>query len=68
MKASQAASLIGCTTQHVRTLIRSGRLKARKVPTDLVPTGYCYDLDDSDVRRYANEPQARGFPRGGSRK
>ncbi len=64
MTPAQAAKVIGCNASQVRTLIRKGKLKARRVT---MPGGYYYELQLQDVRRYA-KTKTSGWPRGQSRK
>ncbi len=63
MTPNEAANILGCSTQQVRTLIRTGKLKAKKRKTD--PTlsgsnqyGFAYLLNLKDVRRLAKIRQA----------
>lgn len=64
MTPRQAAEVIGCTTGHVRSLIKAGRINAVLVKS---PMGWYYDISTHEVRRYANQTQGRGFPRGHKR-
>ena len=67
MKPTEAAKIIGCSPQQVRTLIRQGKLRARRVKTDTDRNGkrlYVYHLTKDQVVRYAALPQTRGYPRG----
>lgn len=57
----EAAAIIGCSPQQVRTLIRSGRLKATPVHT---PFGHYFELLRKDVEKYRDIPQLVGYPRG----
>ena len=66
MTPKQAAKIIGCSPQQVRTLIRKGTLWAKKVPTDQNQHGYTYNVDCQSVRAYAKRPQSQGWPRGQS--
>lgn len=65
MTPSQAARVIGCSTQQVRTLIRSGKIKARKRKAEF---GYYYDITQEEAERYRDEKPDRGWPRGKARK
>lgn len=67
MTASQAAKVIGCTVGQVRTLIRQGTLKAKRVQSPYVPKGHYYNITPKEVERYRDKPQLCGFPRGQSR-
>ena len=64
MTPSQAADVIGCSPQQVRTLIRIGKLCARKVVTRNNQHGYRYEISRKEAERYRNTPQGRGRPRG----
>lgn len=66
----EAAVVVGCSPQQIRTLIRKGTLKAKKVNRWKDSNGdwrYSYAISASEARRYAREPQTRGFPRGKKR-
>ena len=66
MTPEQAAKVIGCSPQQVRTLIRSGTIKASQRKT---PWGsHYYDIEPREAKRYRDIPQGRGFPRGQKRK
>lgn len=67
MSPSEAAAVIGCTTNQVRYLIRTKKLKARKKPTADNQHGYVYEVDARSVKSYANKPQGKGYPRGQAR-
>jgi hypothetical protein len=60
----QAAEIINCSAAHVRWLIRKGHLSARRVSSEDNQHGYRYLLTYQSVKKYANLPQLRGFPRG----
>ena len=60
----QAAEVIGCSVQHVRTLIRSGKIKATKRKT---PTGHYWSITPAEARRYRDKPINQGYPRGKKR-
>ncbi len=64
---SQAAKVIGCSPQQVRTLIRAGRLRARRVPTRNNQFGYRYTVTQAEAERYRDTPQPKGYPRGRKR-
>lgn len=67
MTTRKAATIIGCSQNHVRNLIRIGKLRAKK--TEPIPNSFLYTVNASDVRRYAATPQTRGgWPRGKKRK
>ena len=61
MTPTKAAEVIGCSPQHVRTLIRAGKLKATRRK---YPGGYYYDVTSREAKRYRNLPLTRGWPRG----
>ena len=64
----EAAERIGCAMSHVRALARQGVLGRQKRETDLNQHGYRVYVLAEDVDRYAITPQAKGYPRGRSRK
>jgi hypothetical protein len=64
---SQAAEVIGCSPQQVRTLIRVGRLRARRVSTRNNQHGYRYTIALHDAELYRDTPQPKGYPRGRKR-
>ncbi len=68
MTPRKAAAIIGCSIGQVRTLVRKGRLRATRVPCETNQHGYRISVDAASVRRYAEQPQAKGFPRGATRK
>jgi len=53
MRPSKAAKIIGCSAQNVRTFIRLGKIKAKKVNTENNQHGYEWDVDPKSVREYA---------------
>ena len=63
MTPKEAAAIIGCSPQQVRTLIRSGRIKATQVKC---PQGYYYNITRREAERYRDTPQKMGWPRGQS--
>ena len=64
MTPREAARRIGCTPGQVRTLVRAGVLKARKIKSDSNHLGYSWSLSAASVDAYAAIPQAGGWPRG----
>jgi len=66
MTTRQAAKAIGCTQNHVCTLIRNGVIEAR-VAHDRCGNPY-YQVSSASVLRYARKPQTKGWPRGRARK
>ena len=67
MTPRQAATRIGCTPGQVRTLIRNGTLRARKVKSDANQLGYRWSVTEASVAAYAAKPQTGGWPRGEAR-
>ena len=74
MNVRKAAEVLGCSPQHVRTLIRSGRLRGRKVPLTVQSKGseprrigFTWSITRAEVERFAalpGDPKGRGYPRG----
>jgi excisionase family DNA binding protein len=65
MTPRQAATLIGCSNRHVRSLIKSGKLLACSVPRGY---GYSWDITASSVELFLDLPSdGRGWPRGKAR-
>lgn len=62
MTPKEAATVINCGVAHVRSLVRSGKLRAKKLPIE--GGGYYYEINSKDVAAYANRPVTRGRPRG----
>ena len=60
MTPKQAAAVIGCSPQQVRTLIRTGVLKATKKSV----TTYRYSISRREAERYRDKKQTKGWPRG----
>jgi excisionase family DNA binding protein len=63
LSVTAAAKVIGVTTGRVRQMIRSGELKAVKVETHLVGSGYYYEVPLAEAKRAAAVPQSGGRPR-----
>ncbi len=63
MTPREAAAIIGCSARQVRVLCKKGRIESTKVET---PGGHCYDVSLAEARRYRDEPQTQGWPRGQS--
>ena len=61
MTVREAATMLGCSASHVRTLIARGLLDAR-------PFGRSHDISARSVMIYQETPQKQGFPRGNKRK
>lgn len=71
MTPREAAEEIGCSTPHVRGLIRNGYLVARvrKLGTYKLRSGeikplFHYNIPTKEVERYKAKPIGRGRPRG----
>jgi len=60
----EAAKIVGCSPQHLRYLIRTGKAKATTKaggPKNFV----WYEMTEREARRLRdNPPKARGVPRG----
>lgn len=69
MTPSQAAHIIGCSPQQVRTLIRKGTIVASKLLQDPTVTGYPYTwtITPAEAIRIRDRVSG-GWPRGKSRK
>lgn len=70
MKPTEAAKVLGCTKQHVRLLIRTGKLKAKRKVIKF-PKGkkmYQWDISEAEIHRFQITPQTTGRPRGSGRK
>lgn len=65
MTTRKAALIIGCTINHVRTLIKAGKLYATK---ERRTYGYTLNVWDAQVYNYAATKPATGWPRGKGRK
>lgn len=65
MTPRQAAAVIGCTANQVRHLIRSGRIKARRIESETF--GFSYEVSPGEAERYRDSEQSKGFPRGAKR-
>lgn len=67
MSTDEAARLIGCHPRHVRTLISRGKLAATLRPA-INQQGQqyrmAYDVSLEEVRRFLDNPQRQGWPRG----
>ena len=61
---NQAAIIIGCSPQQVRTLIRKGKIKAEKKKDVRNPAGYNLEVDKESVKLYAKTIPRQGWPRG----
>lgn len=62
MIPTQAAKLIGCTAAHVRSLIRSGKIRAKKKPDPHYTNrktgevGFYYEISEAQVRKAMSLP------------
>lgn len=66
LTTNEAAKIIGCSIQHVRTMIRSNKLNATKHP---LPTyGFYYTVPREEAERVRDMGQTTGFPRGARRR
>lgn len=62
MTPSQAATMIGCSASHVRTLIKRGKLIASPIQDTY---GYTWDITPNSVELFMDLPRSgRGWPRG----
>ena len=69
MTPREAAELIGCSPQHVRTLVRAGKLPATRKPTDCNQHGYRLVITRRDAQRFRDTPRrGPGRPRGSKNK
>jgi len=57
LNCSEAANLIGCSTDHVAALARNGSLKAMKA------SERCWLIDKESARKFASTPKPTGRPR-----
>jgi len=64
MTCKEAAAVIGCSPQQVRTLIRKGKIKAHRIVCPANQYGYRYTVTLAEAERYRDAPQTRGWPRG----
>ncbi len=64
MTPNEAAKVIGCTSGQVRTLIRTGKLAAKRVPYVGNQHGYRYTISTKEAKRYKRAKQTGGWPRG----
>jgi len=68
MTTKEAAEVIGCSPQQVRTLIRTGKLRATKNPSKNNQFGYEYAITKRTAERHRDNGPTRGWPRGTPRK
>lgn len=62
MTVNQAAEYIGCTPQHVRTMIYNGKIKARRVESVFAPNGFRWEIAKREVEK-VSLPSKVGRPR-----
>lgn len=65
MTPSEAAKYIGCSPQHVRTLIRTKKIRAKR---HKIIGGFCYEVSLAEANRYRRLAFTNGWPRGQERK
>lgn len=59
MSPSEVADLLGCSAQHVRLLIRQGKIRATPVPTPgKKALSYRYEVSLKEAIRVADEYEA----------
>lgn len=63
----EAAAVIGCSSDHVRNLIRAGKIEASKIKSENNQHGYVWRIEMKEAKRFANEKQSIGWPRGKTR-
>lgn len=70
LTAAEAAEIIGCSTSHVRYLIRTERLEATAVENPAQRGGKLYRISREEAERFRDTPssETRGWPRGKARK
>lgn len=69
MTTTEAAELIGISTNQVRLLVRKGKIKARLVTINGHLSTLRYEVDKRSAEKYRdNPPDPRGWKRGRSRK
>ena len=68
---SQAAIIIGCSAQNVRTMIRAKKLKAKSIPVTTNRHGHVWLITQTEAERVRDLRPAgnigRGRPRGVTR-
>jgi hypothetical protein len=68
VNAKEAADIIGCSASHVRTLIRTKVLKAKRLPVTTNRHGYILDISLADAEQVRDRPiTGVGWKRGKSR-
>lgn len=65
MTPKKAARMIGISVSQIGRLIRAKKIKAKKTPLPF--GGFMYDVPLKEARRYRDQPQTKGWPRGQSR-
>ena len=66
MTTRECAEFLGCSQSHIRNLITSNRIAARRVPT-LTQDSYYWDIPPDELQRYEATHSKRGYPRGRKR-
>lgn len=66
MTPREASVKIGCSPQHVRTLIRTKKMEATKLPLR-GRKGHEYDVSAKEVQRIKRFKPTKGWKRGRSR-
>jgi excisionase family DNA binding protein len=68
MSTAQVARLLGCSVQHVRKLVRTGKLPATRVLADTNKYGYRWQIRKEDAMKLLRNPYDIGRPRGAKAK
>lgn len=61
-----AAKMIGITPGRLRQKIRAGECKAVKFHDERFPSGYSYEVPESEIKRLSQQEQTVGRPRVGT--
>lgn len=62
--SKEAAEIIGCSPQQVRTLIRNGKIPAKRKKNERNPAGYDLVILRTEAEKYSQTVPRRGWPRG----
>lgn len=65
MTPKEAAEYKGCTSATIRRWIRNGILPENRIDSDLVGSGFIYNISKADLDKVPD--QTDGFPRGRKR-
>lgn len=68
LTVAEAAAVIGCSPSQVRALIRNGKLRAKRVPTDNNQYGYEFRITRAQAEHHRDNPNPQGWERGKPRK